>query len=177
MEIYIYFSLSFSLCWKKKWPLCWHYARCSDYSIIPKIMPAYYVSNTRVNMSPISFQHNDFNSRLFACAISSRMQRWTSLVCYGLFVRPSIHTVAVPQGIPSTACLRMDMCFTDWYPTLPVHGFVGDSLDKNRFLGPITLKTALCITPTILLLLVNNARDSNENKETVSKLSFRMLTW
>ena len=55
-----------------------------------------------------------------------------------------------------------------------VLGFVGDSLDNNRFLGPITLKTALCLTPPILLLLVNTASDSNENRETVSKLSFRM---
>ena len=55
-----------------------------------------------------------------------------------------------------------------------VLGFVGDNLDNNRFLGPITLKTALCLTPPILLLLVSTASDSNENRETVSKLLFGM---
>ena len=48
-----------------------------------------------------------------------------------------------------------------------VLGFVGDSLDNNRFLGPITLKSALGLTPPILLLLVNTASDSNENRKTV----------
>ena len=48
-----------------------------------------------------------------------------------------------------------------------VLGFVGDSLDHNRFLGPITLKSALGLTPPILLLLVNTASDSNENRKTV----------
>ena len=50
-----------------------------------------------------------------------------------------------------------------------VLGFVGGSLDNDRFLGPTALKTALCLTPPILLLLVNTASDSNENRETVSK--------
>ena len=53
-------------------------------------------------------------------------------------------------------------------------GFVGERLDNNKFLGPITLKTALCLTPPILLLLVNTASDSNENRETVN-LAFLII--
>ena len=55
-----------------------------------------------------------------------------------------------------------------------VFGFVGDILDKKRFLGPNVLKTVLCITPLLLLLLLNTAKDSNKYKEVVSKLCFYM---
>jgi len=58
-----------------------------------------------------------------------------------------------------------------------VFSVVGDSLDKNKLLGPNTLKTVLCITPLLLLLLLHSANDSDqtdEHNELVSKLSYRM---
>ena len=55
-----------------------------------------------------------------------------------------------------------------------VFRFVGDILDKKRFLGPNVLKTVLCITPLLLLLLLNTAKDGNKYKEVVSKLCFYM---
>ena len=51
---------------------------------------------------------------------------------------------------------------------------VGDLLDKRRFLGPNVLKTVLCITPLLLLLLLNTAKDRKKYKEVVSKLCFYM---
>ena len=58
-----------------------------------------------------------------------------------------------------------------------VFSVVGDSLDKNKLLGPNTLKMVLCITPLLLLLLLHSADDSDqtdEHNELVSKLSYRM---
>ena len=52
---------------------------------------------------------------------------------------------------------------------------VGNTLDKERFFGPNVLKTTLCITPLLLLLLLNTAKDAKENKEVVSKLCFYMV--
>ena len=54
---------------------------------------------------------------------------------------------------------------------------VGDSLDKNKLLGPNSLKMVLCITPLLLLLLLHTADDSDktdEHRELVSKLSYQM---
>ena len=54
---------------------------------------------------------------------------------------------------------------------------VGDSLDKNKLLGPNALKMFLCITPLLLLLLLHTADDSDytdEHRELVSKLSYQM---
>ena len=54
---------------------------------------------------------------------------------------------------------------------------VGDSLDKNKLLGPNSLKMVLCITPLLLLLLLHSADDTDENdehRELVSKLSYQM---
>ena len=53
-----------------------------------------------------------------------------------------------------------------------VFGFVGDALDKKRYLGPNVLKTVLCITPLLLLLLLNTATDGSNYKEVLSKLCF-----
>ena len=53
-----------------------------------------------------------------------------------------------------------------------VFGVVGDALDKKRFLGPNVLKTVLCITPLLLLLLLNTAKDGSNYKEVLSKLCF-----
>lgn len=58
-----------------------------------------------------------------------------------------------------------------------VFGIVGDSIDKTKFLGPNVLKVVLCITPLLLLLLLNTADDSDKtdkHRELVSKLSFLM---
>ena len=54
---------------------------------------------------------------------------------------------------------------------------VGDSLDKDKLLGPNALKMVLCITPLLLLLLLHTADDSDqtdEHRELVSKLSYQM---
>ena len=51
---------------------------------------------------------------------------------------------------------------------------VGDSLDKERFLGPNVLKMVLCITPLLLLLLLNTAEDVKDHKELVPSLCFQM---
>ena len=60
-----------------------------------------------------------------------------------------------------------------------VYGIVGDRIDKTEFLGPNVLKMILCITPLLLLLLLNTGDldDSDENeeeREIVSKLCFPM---
>lgn len=58
-----------------------------------------------------------------------------------------------------------------------IFGFVVNDLDKDRFLGPDVLKVVLCITPLLLLLLLNTAEDSHRSerrRELVSKLSVQM---
>ena len=58
-----------------------------------------------------------------------------------------------------------------------IFAVVGDSLDKNKLLGPNALKMVLCITPLLLLLLLHTADDSDQNdqhRELVSKLSYQM---
>ena len=48
-----------------------------------------------------------------------------------------------------------------------VFGKVGDRIDKNEFLGPNVLKMVLCITPLLLLLLLNTGDldDSDDEEE------------
>ena len=58
-----------------------------------------------------------------------------------------------------------------------VFGKVGDKIDKNEFLGPKVLKMILCITPLLLLLLLNtgdldDSEENEEEREIVSKLCF-----
>ena len=58
-----------------------------------------------------------------------------------------------------------------------VFGKVGDRIDKNEFLGPNVLKMVLCITPLLLLLLLNTGDlddSDDEEREIVSKLCFPM---
>ncbi|KAL9959819.1 hypothetical protein ACROYT_G033175 [Oculina patagonica] len=58
-----------------------------------------------------------------------------------------------------------------------IFGFVVDGIDKENFLGPNTLKMVLCITPVLLILLLNTADDSQESdkhRELVSKSSVQM---
>ena len=58
--------------------------------------------------------------------------------------------------------------------TAVVFAKVGDSLDKEKFLGPNVLKMVLCITPLLLLLLLNTAEDVKDHKELVPSLCFQM---
>ena len=54
---------------------------------------------------------------------------------------------------------------------------VGDRIDKTEFLGPNVLKMVLCITPLLLLLLLNTGDlddSDDEEREIVSKLCFPM---
>ena len=58
-----------------------------------------------------------------------------------------------------------------------VFGKVGDRIDKNEFLGPTVLEMVLCITPLLLLLLLNTGDlddSDDEEREIVSKLCFPM---
>ena len=62
-----------------------------------------------------------------------------------------------------------------------IFGFVVNSLDKEKFLGPNVLEIVLCITPALLILLLNTAdygvEDGNEKvvrRELVSRLSVQM---
>lgn len=62
-----------------------------------------------------------------------------------------------------------------------IFGFVVNCLDKEKFLGPNVLKMVLCITPVLLILLLNTAdygdEDDDEKKvrrELVSRLSVQM---
>ena len=58
--------------------------------------------------------------------------------------------------------------------TAIVFATVGDSIDKERFLGPNVLKMVLCITP-LLLLLLNTAEDVKDHRELVPLLCFQMV--
>lgn len=60
--------------------------------------------------------------------------------------------------------------------TVIIFGFVVDDIKEESPLTPQSLKIVLCITPLLLLLLVNTAKDSysSDNKELVAKLSVQM---
>ena len=51
---------------------------------------------------------------------------------------------------------------------------VGDILDKERFLGPNGLKMTLCITPLLVLLLLNTAEDAERHEKLLPLLCFQM---
>ena len=63
-----------------------------------------------------------------------------------------------------------------------IFGFVVNSLDKEKFLGPNVLKMVLCITPVLLILLLNTADYGDEDddekaafrRDLVSRLSVQM---
>ncbi|KAJ7370870.1 hypothetical protein OS493_029414 [Desmophyllum pertusum] len=65
-----------------------------------------------------------------------------------------------------------------WLALVPtvgiVFGLVEDKLEKGAFLGPNILKMTFCLTPLLLLLLLNTGTDSSEYRELVSKLSFQI---
>ena len=52
---------------------------------------------------------------------------------------------------------------------------VGDLLDKRRFLGPSVLKAVLCITPLLLLFLLNTAKDGENIKKWCPSCVFTRL--
>ena len=62
-----------------------------------------------------------------------------------------------------------------------IFGFVVDSLDKEKFLGPNVLKMVLCITPVLLILLMLTAdyedelrEEKQKHRQLVSKLCAQM---
>ena len=58
-----------------------------------------------------------------------------------------------------------------------IFGFVVESVSKEELLDPNVLKITLCLTPLLLLLLVNtadNSHSSEERRELVSMLSVQM---
>lgn len=60
-------------------------------------------------------------------------------------------------------------------PTVGImFGIVEDKLEKGVFFGPNVLKMTFCLTPLLLLLLLNTGADSHEYRELVSKLSFQI---
>ena len=54
-----------------------------------------------------------------------------------------------------------------------VFGVAGDGIEKKT-IGPIFLKGTLCVTPLLLLLLLNTSSDRKEHKDVVSKLCFQL---
>ena len=65
-----------------------------------------------------------------------------------------------------------------WLALVPAVGIifrvVEDKLEKDVFFGPNVLKMTFCLTPLLLLLLLNTGADSIEYRELVSKLSFQI---
>ena len=60
-------------------------------------------------------------------------------------------------------------------PTIVIiYELVEDADMNDRFLNPEVLKAVLCITPFLLLLLVNTADHSEYHKEAISKMSVTM---
>ena len=55
-----------------------------------------------------------------------------------------------------------------------IFGRIEDDIDKDAFFGPNVLKMTLCISPLLLLLLLNTAVDSPDYQELVLKLSLQI---
>ena len=66
-----------------------------------------------------------------------------------------------------------------WLALVPnigvIFGLVEDKLEKETYFGPNVLGLNLCISPLLLLLLLNTATDSREHSELITDLSFRMI--
>ena len=60
-----------------------------------------------------------------------------------------------------------------WVALVPligaIFGRIEDDIDKETFFGPNVLKMTLCISPLLLLLLLNTAVDSVDYQELVLK--------
>ena len=54
-----------------------------------------------------------------------------------------------------------------------IFAVAGDDLDREKFLGPNTLKVVLCLTPVLFLFLPNTASDLRGNEE-YRQLAFRL---
>lgn len=65
-----------------------------------------------------------------------------------------------------------------WVALVPligaIFGRIEDDIDKDAFFGPNVLKMTLCISPLLLLLLLNTAVDSPDYQELVLKLSLQI---
>ncbi|XP_078377856.1 uncharacterized protein LOC144661010 [Oculina patagonica] len=65
-----------------------------------------------------------------------------------------------------------------WVALVPligaIFGRIEDDIDKETFFGPNVLKMTLCISPLLLLLLLNTAVDSVDYRELVLKLSLQI---
>lgn len=65
-----------------------------------------------------------------------------------------------------------------WVALVPligaIFGRIEDDIEKDVFFGPNVLKMTLCISPLLLLLLLNTAVDSMDYQELVLKLSLQM---
>lgn len=55
-----------------------------------------------------------------------------------------------------------------------ISGRIEDDIDKDAFFGPNVLKMTLCISPLVLLLLLNTAVDSADYQALVLKLSLQI---
>ena len=65
-----------------------------------------------------------------------------------------------------------------WFALVPliaaIFGRIEDDIDKDAFLGPNVLKMTLCISPLLLLLLLNTALDSPDYSELIFRLSLQI---
>jgi len=65
-----------------------------------------------------------------------------------------------------------------WVALVPligtIFGRIEDDINKDAFFGPNVLKMTLCISPLLLLLLLNTAVDSTDYQELVLKLSLQI---
>ena len=104
------------------------------------------------------------NSRWYVVAVSyvPSLVPWTLLV---LFQEAKLRRLFYIWGL-YVCGLVFSIAF--------VFEVVGDSLDKERFLGPNVLKATFCFTPLLLLLLLNTASDASEYKDVVFKLCVQM---
>ena len=66
-----------------------------------------------------------------------------------------------------------------WLALVPniavIFGLVEDKLEKDAYFGPNVFALTLCISPLLLLLLINTAIDSQDYSELITNLTFRMV--
>jgi len=110
--------------------------------------PANYKNNSTWYLTSLSYAPSVFVWLILAFCKKAKL-RWLFLT-WGLYVLGLVVSTAV------------------------VFANVGDILDKEKFLGPNVLKMVLCITPLLLLLLLNTAEDVKDHKELVPSLCFQM---
>ena len=111
--------------------------------------PAIYSSNLTWYLTSLSYAPSLFMCFFLVLSKKAKL-RWLFLT-WGLYVLGLVVSTAI------------------------VFTTVGDSIDKERFLGPNVLKKVLCITPVLLLLLLKNAEDVKDHKDLVSSLCFQIV--